>query len=93
MQSWDDQDRDAAALGVGGPKLLQALNNPPFQGKARTEEEKEGKPFPFEGKRKKEEEKEEKQRKKVQRIIPFEGKAKEKKGGTLARRARAGHRL
>ena len=30
MQSWDDRDRDAAALaavGVGGPKLLQALNN------------------------------------------------------------------
>ena len=30
MQSWDAQDRDAAALaalGVGGPKLLQALNN------------------------------------------------------------------
>ena len=30
VQSWDDQDRDAAALaalGVGGPKLLQALNN------------------------------------------------------------------
>ena len=30
MQSWDDEDRDAAALatlGVGGPKLLQALNN------------------------------------------------------------------
>ena len=30
MQSWDAQDRDAAALaslGAGGPKLLQALNN------------------------------------------------------------------
>ena len=30
MQSWDDQDKDAAALvalGVGGPKLLQALSN------------------------------------------------------------------
>ena len=30
VQSWDAQDRDAAALaalGVGGPKLLQALNN------------------------------------------------------------------
>ena len=30
VQSWDDQDRDAAALaalGAGGPKLLQALNN------------------------------------------------------------------
>ena len=30
MQSWDDPDRDAAALaalGVGGPELLQALNN------------------------------------------------------------------
>ena len=30
VESWDDQDRDAAALaalGVGGPKLLQALNN------------------------------------------------------------------
>ena len=55
----------------------------PFQGKAKTQEEKEGTPFPFEGNRKKEEEKEEKQRKKVQRIIPFEGKAKEKKD-TLA---------
>ena len=30
VQSWENQDRDAAALaalGVGGPKLLQALNN------------------------------------------------------------------
>ena len=30
VQSWDDQERDAAALaalGVGGPKSLQALNN------------------------------------------------------------------
>ena len=30
MQLWDDKDRDAAALvalGVGGPKLLQALKN------------------------------------------------------------------
>ena len=30
VKSWDAQDRDAAALaavGVGGPKLLQALNN------------------------------------------------------------------
>ena len=51
----------------------------PFQGKAKTEEEKGGKPFPFEGKRTKEDEKDERQRKKVQRIIPFEKKAKEKK--------------